>query len=161
MSYLWHRDDLESLGYSLLDMWLGDLPWFLTDSSSSDKGWTPDVLKNMVKKREERWNVNIKVKYIYFIYVCIKFVDQNNVIPEFLVEWIDKCRKLDQKEVPDYDYFYKLIKDYGEKMNNKSNNFKKRKQCDEIHNRSDKENELKSIDLCDEDNKRIKMTSEE
>ena len=58
-----YRDDMESLAYTLLEMWLGDLPWFLTASPSVENGgWTRQNLAKMASRREKRWKALIKVR---------------------------------------------------------------------------------------------------
>lgn len=50
------RDDIESLGYGFLEMWLGDLPWYLTSNDSAAGGWTADSLKKMAEKRDQKFD---------------------------------------------------------------------------------------------------------
>lgn len=49
------RDDIESLGYGFLEMWLGDLPWYLTSNDSAACGWTAESLKDMAETRDKQF----------------------------------------------------------------------------------------------------------
>ena len=56
------KDDLESLVYTLLEMWNGELPWDLEfdigikDVRSDCIGWTSQQLMNMSKARDRHWD---------------------------------------------------------------------------------------------------------
>lgn len=55
------RDDLESLAYTILELWLGDLPWYLTSGNSLQGGWTKQNLIAMSNKRARKWKSLEKV----------------------------------------------------------------------------------------------------
>lgn len=64
------RDDLESLGYGFLEMWLGDLPWYLTSDFSAEGGWTAQSLEIMADRRDKKWKSMAEV----VVKCCSKFV---------------------------------------------------------------------------------------
>eukprot|EP00210_Caulerpa_lentillifera_P007317 g6994.t1 len=86
-------DDLESLAYTILEIWSGELPWNLTSSHSLQGEWTQRNLTSMSHKREVKWNSLIK----------------HGRIPSFLEEWVAYCKELKFHEDPDYDYLHSLL----------------------------------------------------
>lgn len=90
-----YKDDMESLGYTLLEMWLGDLPWFLTAGPSAQGGWTNQTLTRMANKRER------KVKALIKVILFLQFVSEGGC-----VGWRDSvvCGGLDfQMQVDEHD----------------------------------------------------------
>ncbi|KAI8977980.1 kinase-like domain-containing protein [Pilobolus umbonatus] len=79
------RDDMESLGYVLLDLILSDLPWSGITARNPRSGW--DRLRSM---KEE----------IQLDQLCV---------PQGLVGFIEYTRKLRFYDRPDYDYLKKLL----------------------------------------------------
>jgi serine/threonine protein kinase len=49
------RDDLESLGYVLLEMALDDLPWLLAPDEPSGSTYSEVQLQDMASKKEAIW----------------------------------------------------------------------------------------------------------
>lgn len=47
------RDDLESLGYALLELTTGDVPWELTTNSAAERGWSDEELFKMADAKEK------------------------------------------------------------------------------------------------------------
>ena len=80
------KDDLECLGYSLLELWMGDLPWYLTTDESARDGWTPSALKKMGLERERIWSELV----------------ERGEIPDFLKAWRSYVTDLKPTEVPSY-----------------------------------------------------------
>lgn len=57
-----YRDDMESLAYTILEMWMGDLPWYLTNGETiKNEGWTRRNLIAMANKRDKQWKTLVKV----------------------------------------------------------------------------------------------------
>jgi serine/threonine protein kinase len=83
------RDDMESLGYLLLDLLLaGDLPWSGVTARTSKAGW--DRLKAI---KEE-----------------ILLEDMCLGLPHGIMDFIDYTRRLRFADRPDYDYLRRLLR---------------------------------------------------
>ena len=82
------RDDLESLAYCLLFLWLGKLPW----SKSNSKGYNNDDILNS--------------KIEFSSYGCNTFN-----IPKNLKNFLDYVIRLKFEEMPDYKYLKELVKE--------------------------------------------------
>jgi len=89
------RDDLESLGYMLLLLATGDLPWL----------------------KFENLKINKKLKY-FKIYNLKKALSAEKLckgLPEEFAKYINYSRKLDFEEAPNYDYLRSLFSSILEK----------------------------------------------
>eukprot|EP00887_Chlorella_sp_A99_P001032 scaffold14.g1032.t1 len=90
------RDDLESLGYTLLELALRELPWDVTTADgeggarSSSAGWTVAHLEAMAEHREAIWETDSR-------------------IPGWVVDWVAAARRTSPAALPDYAYFRGLL----------------------------------------------------
>ena len=105
------QDDLESLGYTFLELYLGELPWDLTYISapgvngwpsrsyhiSSDQ-WTNSLLCDMSNRRLEVWSGLIE-----------KPRGPQARIPLFVQEWMSYICGLDVHEAIDYDRLDEIL----------------------------------------------------
>ena len=89
------QDDLESLGYTFLEMLEGDLPWDLTSGLPYDDGdyFSREQLSSMAAKREAQWEG-----------LC-----QRGRIPPFLVNWHRYVRSLKPFDTPSYDWLFHVL----------------------------------------------------
>jgi hypothetical protein len=46
------RDDCEALGYTLLELWLGEMPWALTTNAEAAAGWSQERLQEMARMKD-------------------------------------------------------------------------------------------------------------
>ncbi|KAI9499608.1 kinase-like domain-containing protein, partial [Zychaea mexicana] len=83
------RDDIESLGYLLLDLILGSLPWTGIQARNSKAGW--DRMKEL---KEETLLTDL----------CAG-------LPQGFLRFIDYARGLRFSDQPDYDYLRQLMRD--------------------------------------------------
>ena len=88
------RDDLESLGYILVDLLKGKLPW------KTKKGTTSEEKKGFAKIKQ-----NISTEKL-----C-------EGLPVQIKEYIEYCRNLEYEDVPDYEMLKKLFMDMITKNN--------------------------------------------
>ena len=94
------RDDLESLGYMLIYIATGKLPWL----------------------NEENLNINIVKKYM-LIYNIKKQLSTEKLcegLPEKMIKYMDYCKGLYFEQDPDYDYLQSLFKNILIKINQKN-----------------------------------------
>jgi hypothetical protein len=104
-------DDLESLCYSLLELWLSRLPWSLTSSASAREGWSFDALGRMVEKRNAIW-----------ARLC-----DDGTVPDFLIDWHEHLMSLARgAESPCYETLLSFLDASQPARNNR-----KRKACDD------------------------------
>jgi len=89
------QDDLESLGYTFLEMLEGDLPWDLTSKVAYDDGdyFSQEQLSNMALKRDRHWEQ-----------LCTQ-----GQIPTFLVNWHRYVRGLKTFDTPSYAWLFHLL----------------------------------------------------
>ncbi|KAL4436953.1 hypothetical protein ABPG75_004092 [Micractinium tetrahymenae] len=95
------RDDLEALGYTLLELALGDLPWDITKHTQPDSrgrerevsAWTSEALAAMLARRDRAWEA----------------AAAGGRVPAWLVEWVEYCRALHPSAAPDYARLRRLI----------------------------------------------------
>ena len=89
------QDDLESLGYTFLEMLDGDLPWDLTSQEPYDDGdyYSKEQLSNMANKRDLHWEQ-----------LCAQ-----GRIPTFLINWHCYVRSLKIFEIPSYAWLFRLL----------------------------------------------------
>ncbi|PHZ13682.1 kinase-like protein [Rhizopus microsporus ATCC 52813] len=83
------RDDLESLGYMLLDLLCGDLPWSGVVARSRKAGW------DRIRKIKEDTSL---------FDLCIG-------LPVGILHFIDYTRKLEFYDTPDYDYLISVLQE--------------------------------------------------
>ncbi|KAI8137903.1 kinase-like domain-containing protein, partial [Fennellomyces sp. T-0311] len=83
------RDDIESLGYLLLDLILGSLPWTGIQARNSKAGW------DRMKELKEETPVN----------------DLCAGLPRGILQFIEYSRCLRFSDQPDYDYLRCLLRD--------------------------------------------------
>lgn len=83
------RDDLESIGYIMLFLLLGNLPW--QDIECDDERDRQRRI-GIIKKQLDLWH----------------FSSVNN-IPNEIIIFIDYCRNLSYEEEPKYDYLFSLL----------------------------------------------------
>jgi hypothetical protein len=79
------RDDIESLGYIIVYLLLGELPWQHIDGGN-------DAALADMKRNETVWNVLT-----------------NSGITIGVINFIKYARGLDYEEKPDYDYLFGLL----------------------------------------------------
>ena len=94
------RDDLESLGYMLIFLATGNLPWL----------------------RFENLKIN-KAAIYYRVYNLKKQLSGKQLcegLPEEFAKYIDYCRKLDFEEDPNYDYLRRLFSSILDKNQEKN-----------------------------------------
>jgi len=126
------RDDLESLGYMLILLATGKLPWL-------------DIEKSKIKKR-------LKYFKIYNLKKTLSVEKLCEGLPDEFAKYINYSRKLDFEEEPKYDYLRSLFSSILEKNqekndlnffwiikknNNKNNEEKKSESLPNIHKRKD------------------------
>ena len=83
------RDDLESLGYMLIFLATGNVPW----------------------TKVEKMEMDIVKKYI-FTYKIKQVISSKKLcqgLPKEMVEYLDYCKKLHFEQDPDYDYLKSLF----------------------------------------------------
>ncbi|KAI9245528.1 kinase-like domain-containing protein, partial [Phascolomyces articulosus] len=83
------RDDIESLGYLLLDLILGSLPWTGIQARNSKDGW------DRMKELKEETVLND---------LCVG-------LPRGFLRFIEYARSLRFSDEPDYDYLRQLMRD--------------------------------------------------
>lgn len=83
------RDDLESLGYLLLDLLIGTLPWTGIQAKSSKAGWD--------RMRELKENTDLR--------------DLCAGLPRGLLEFVAYTRSLHFADTPDYDYLRRMLRE--------------------------------------------------
>ncbi|KAL6771601.1 hypothetical protein ACKKBG_A27045 [Auxenochlorella protothecoides x Auxenochlorella symbiontica] len=96
------RDDMESLAYTLLYLWMGKLPWaglpdMLSERTSGPNGWTREELAAMAENRES----------------LLENAMQEGGVPAFLEDWLEHCLHLQPKDLPDYGYLRSLLDEEG------------------------------------------------
>lgn len=96
------QDDLESLGYSFLELLTGDLPWDLTTDVPYEDGdyFSQRQLCSMADKRDALWQT-----------LCTE-----GKIPTFLVNWQRYIRSLKTFETPSYAWLFRLIRRFQEDL---------------------------------------------
>ena len=96
------QDDLESLGYSLLELLQEDLPWDLTSKVAYEDGdyFSQRQLSGMADKRDALWKT-----------LCAQ-----GKIPTFLINWQRYIRSLETFETPSYAWLFRLIQRYQEQL---------------------------------------------
>lgn len=89
------QDDLESLGYTFLEMLLGDLPWDLASKEAYHDGtyFSQEQLSGMALKRDAHWEQ-----------LCTR-----GKIPTFLVNWHRYVRGLKTFDTPSYAWLFHLL----------------------------------------------------
>jgi serine/threonine protein kinase len=104
------RDDLESVGYMLLYLYLGKLEWQENDflhlnnhKSFEDKNKLIYEMKERIIHNNDNNNDNKTTK---------------SKTPSVLIEYLKYVRTLDFKESPDYFYLIQILKSEIEKTNN-------------------------------------------
>ena len=94
-THVYMQDDLESLGYTFLEMLEGDLPWDLTSKVAYDDGdyFSQEQLSNMALKRDRHWEQ-----------LCTQ-----GQISTFLVNWHRYVRGLKTFDTPSYAWLFRLL----------------------------------------------------
>lgn len=89
------QDDLESLGYTFLEMLTGDLPWNLVKDKTYGGGnyFSEEQLSSMADTRDQTWEK-----------ACNK-----EEIPTFLINWQRYVRGLKAFDTPSYVWLLHLI----------------------------------------------------
>ena len=90
------RDDLESLGYILVELLKGKLPW----KGKGKMGMTPEEKKEFAKLKQSISAENL----------C-------EDLPIQMKEYINYCRNLEYEDIPDYEMLKKLFMDMITKNN--------------------------------------------
>ncbi|KAL3137900.1 hypothetical protein ABBQ38_005149 [Trebouxia sp. C0009 RCD-2024] len=89
------KDDLESLGYAFLEMFIGDLLWDLCKDRPYEGGnyFSKAQLRTMARLRDKQWEES----------------SAKGEIPTFLITWRRYVRSLKAFEAPSYAWLFRLI----------------------------------------------------
>lgn len=90
------RDDLESVGYILLYLFLGKLPWIEEYDAGKEKDISGDNQESVERKIYEIKNS-----------CCLWNIDKD--IPGELITYIQYCRNLQYADTPNYSYLCQLL----------------------------------------------------
>ena len=96
------RDDMESIGYVMIYLLMGYLPWSscaITSHSSHDSH----------SKRDNKVNKNIKNNTVRNMKKRINYWILENNLPTEFITYIEYCRSMKFTEKPDYNYLRTLL----------------------------------------------------
>eukprot|EP01023_Acetabularia_acetabulum_P067277 TRINITY_DN9241_c0_g1_i7.p1 TRINITY_DN9241_c0_g1~~TRINITY_DN9241_c0_g1_i7.p1 ORF type:complete len:360 (+),score=41.32 TRINITY_DN9241_c0_g1_i7:160-1239(+) len=88
-----YKDDIEQLGYTMLELLLGDLPWSVAVPYGSKSGWSSRQLNQMADRKQEE----------------IRRLKEAELIPQFFNQWMQHTDSLTVFQKPNYDYLIRLV----------------------------------------------------
>ena len=115
------RDDLESVGYVLIYLLKGILPWQGIDAKTKEEKYSKILYKKQITSEEELCSDYPDELVSYLKYTKNLKYDEDPKY-DYLIELFEKMIKIDLKETLDYRYDWIIIKELKQKETEKKDN---------------------------------------
>ena len=112
------RDDLESVGYVLIYLLKGILPWQGIDAKTKEEKYSKILYKKQITSEEELCSEYPDELVSYLKYTKNLEYDEDPKY-DYLIELFEKMIKIDLKEIIDYRYDWIIIKELKQKEKEK------------------------------------------
>ena len=115
------RDDLESIGYVLIYLLKGVLPWQGIDAKTKEEKYAKILYKKEITPPEELCN-GYPDELVNYLKYTKNLEYEEDPKYDYLIELFEKIIKIDLKEMIDYRYDWIISREKKEKENDKKNN---------------------------------------